>query len=196
MIDAVGERNLAQRLAGRHTLQGFARLMLRQFRPATEPLALGHGTGTALIGPLQNQIPFKFGNAAQHRGPRCLIRQRRLQRMKPRFEQQSLCPGPTDRLKVRSRASSSSGVKCTVAGKLISFKPDWSAQNELELHQNYVRAEIGGRCGVGQTARRLTFTLWTRLVLHPHAHRYRDCAHAKCSHNPKRSASEALVQHA
>ena len=45
-------------------------------------------------------------------------------RMKRRFGRQSLRPGPTDRLKVRSRASSSSDVRCTVAGKSICFKPD------------------------------------------------------------------------
>lgn len=33
-------------------------------------------------------------------------------------------PCPTDRLKVRSRASNSSDAKCTIVGKLICFKPD------------------------------------------------------------------------
>ena len=45
-------------------------------------------------------------------------------KMKRRFGRQSPRPGPTDRLKVRSRASSSSDAKCAAAGKSISFKPD------------------------------------------------------------------------
>ena len=51
--------------------------------------------------------------------PRSLAASRR---MKPRFGRQSLRPGPTDRLRVRSRASSSSDGKCTAAGKSICFR--------------------------------------------------------------------------
>lgn len=45
-------------------------------------------------------------------------------RMKWRFEPRSLRFGLTHKPKVRSRASSSSGGKCTVEGKSICFKPD------------------------------------------------------------------------
>lgn len=44
MIDVVGERNLAHRLANLHTLQDLAGLMLGQLRPATEPLVFGGRT--------------------------------------------------------------------------------------------------------------------------------------------------------
>jgi hypothetical protein len=39
VIDVVAERELAQRLASFHTLQGFARLMLGQLWLATEGVA-------------------------------------------------------------------------------------------------------------------------------------------------------------
>src|SRR5262247_3966445 len=42
VIDVVGKRDLAQRLAFFHAFQGFARLMLGQLRLAAEPCALGH----------------------------------------------------------------------------------------------------------------------------------------------------------
>jgi hypothetical protein len=45
-------------------------------------------------------------------------------RMRRRYGRQSLHHGPTDRLKVRSRASSSFDVKCTAAAKSICSKPD------------------------------------------------------------------------
>lgn len=44
-------------------------------------------------------------------------------RMRRQCGRRSLRPGPTGRLKVRLRASSSLDVKCTVAGKSICFKP-------------------------------------------------------------------------
>src|SRR5262249_56654454 len=66
VIDGVGKRNLAQRLTGCHTLQGFARLMLGQLRLAAEPCALGHGAGAAFVGPLQDQIALELSDAGQH----------------------------------------------------------------------------------------------------------------------------------
>lgn len=66
----------------------------------------------------------------------------------------SLRPGPTARLKVRSRAPSSSDGKCTAAEKSISFKPDKLAQNnrsctkfasEPFLGRITMRANRGGR---------------------------------------------------
>jgi hypothetical protein len=48
--------------------------MFGQLRPATEPLALGHGSGTVLVGPLQDQVPFKFGNPASTRAGASIAR--------------------------------------------------------------------------------------------------------------------------
>ena len=45
-------RGQPRRLAGSHTLQCLARLMLCQLRLAAEALALRHCTGTAPVGPL------------------------------------------------------------------------------------------------------------------------------------------------
>ena len=63
MIDVVGERDLAQRLAGGHALRRLARLVLGQLRRAAEPCALGHGAHPAFVGPLQDQIALELGNA-------------------------------------------------------------------------------------------------------------------------------------
>jgi hypothetical protein len=41
VIDVVGERDLAQQLAHRHALQGFALLVFCPLRLAAEPRALG-----------------------------------------------------------------------------------------------------------------------------------------------------------
>ena len=60
MVDIVGQRDLAQRLTSSHTPQRFARLMLGQLRPATEPRALGHGAGAALVSPLQDQVALEL----------------------------------------------------------------------------------------------------------------------------------------
>src|SRR5215471_11876803 len=66
MIDGVGKRNLAQRLAGCHTLQGFARLMLGQLRLPAKSYAFGHGASAAFVSPLQDQAALKFSNAGKH----------------------------------------------------------------------------------------------------------------------------------
>src|SRR5215472_19237867 len=55
VIDSVGKRNLAQRLASCHTLQGFARLMLGQLRLPAKSYAFGHGASAAFVSPLQDQ---------------------------------------------------------------------------------------------------------------------------------------------
>jgi hypothetical protein len=62
MVDVVGERDLAQRLALCHALQHFARLMLGQLGFATEPHAIGEGADAPLVGSLKDQIAFELSS--------------------------------------------------------------------------------------------------------------------------------------
>ena len=67
VVDVVGQRNLAQRLARSHALQRLARLMLSELRLAAKPDALGQGADAALVGPLHGLFQ-KFKNWPIARG--------------------------------------------------------------------------------------------------------------------------------
>jgi hypothetical protein len=66
VIDGVTQRDLAERLAGSHALQGFRRVMLLEHWATTEPLALSHGTSAAFVGSLLDQAALELGESGQH----------------------------------------------------------------------------------------------------------------------------------
>jgi hypothetical protein len=69
VIDGVRVRNLAQRLTGCRTLQGFAGLLLGQLRLAAGLFAFGQGAGAAFVGPPQDQIALKLGVVSAQGSP-------------------------------------------------------------------------------------------------------------------------------